>query len=115
MPYFEFNQNNSGGSFGPPAINVIIEATDAEQANEIAENEGIYFDGCANDRDCPCCGDRWYPKNPAYDKGDAVPSHYSTDLVEVLGKGPKYAAWGDEDTPEFLVIHADGTREKFTY
>jgi hypothetical protein len=62
--FFEFDQNNSGGSFhidderglGP---RVWIEALDANDANARAEHLGIYFDGCSNGRDCPCCGDRW--------------------------------------------------------
>ena len=39
---------------------VLIEAEDANQANDIAERVGIYFDGCSEGRDCHCCGDRWY-------------------------------------------------------
>lgn len=62
--FFTFCQNNSGGSF---IINdnvsefVIIEAIDSTHANSIAENIGIYFNGCDTGDDCPCCGDRWYP------------------------------------------------------
>lgn len=59
-----FNQNNSFGHF---VINdtlcpkVYITAKNAEEANKKAESIGIYFNGVANDIDCPCCGDRWYP------------------------------------------------------
>jgi len=71
--FFEFRQNNSGGSFyindgrgiGP---RVWIEAEDANHANEIAERLGIYFDGVNDGMDCGCCGDRWYPAD-----GDGVP------------------------------------------
>jgi hypothetical protein len=64
--WYEFHQNNSGGSFyidgykgiGP---NVWIEADSEEAANDIAEGIGIYFDGVEKERDCSCCGDRWYP------------------------------------------------------
>lgn len=63
--WFVFNQNNSGGRFhindaegiGP---RVWVQATNPKQANDVAERIGIYFDGCEEDRDCPCCGDRWY-------------------------------------------------------
>ena len=63
--YYHFNQNNSGGSFvindTGLSDNVIIEAENANEANKIAENIGIYFNGCYKGFDCDCCGDRWYP------------------------------------------------------
>jgi hypothetical protein len=37
-----------------------IEAESAEHADEKAAEIGIYFNGCDDGRDCPCCGDRWY-------------------------------------------------------
>jgi len=57
--FFTFRQNNSGGFFTGPAINVIVEADDHEQANNIAEENGVYFRGCSTGQDCNCCGDRW--------------------------------------------------------
>lgn len=64
MAFFEFHQNNSGGSFDHDAKRgighlVVVEADDALHANYRAERAGIYFDGCATGGDCPCCGDRW--------------------------------------------------------
>lgn len=46
MPWFEYSQNNSGGSFvhDPQRI-------------------GLYFDGVHNGPDCHCCGDRWSAKS----------------------------------------------------
>lgn len=64
--FYNFSQNNSGGSFtvnDKLCNNVVIEATSAEEANDIAENLGIYFNGCNTGNDCSCCGDRWYPRN----------------------------------------------------
>jgi len=60
--FYEFDQNNSGGSFdvdNEVCHRVVIEATSPEKANEKAQSLGIYFDGCAEGLDCPCCGDRW--------------------------------------------------------
>ena len=60
--FFTFHQNNSGGDFivdGDVSYYVVVEAHNAEEANERAEKIGIYFDGCADGTDCPCCGDRW--------------------------------------------------------
>jgi len=36
MTYYMFRQNNSGGSFRTPAINVIVEASSKDEANYIA-------------------------------------------------------------------------------
>jgi len=63
--WYEFHQNNSGGVFvtddnkgiGP---NVWVEADSTEDANDIAEGMGIYFNGVELGMDCPCCGDRWW-------------------------------------------------------
>ena len=61
MPLFQFRQNNSGGQFMGPKF-VVVKADDADQANQIAQDQGpVYFDGVADGRDCDCCGDRWYP------------------------------------------------------
>lgn len=60
--FYEFRQNNSGGWFQSDkkvAHFIIIEANDHNHANEIAQTIGIYFDGCRDEIDCDCCGDRW--------------------------------------------------------
>lgn len=57
--FWEFRQNNSGGSFvinDNVTVHVIIEATSATDANSRAEDVGVYFGGYG---DCSCCGDRW--------------------------------------------------------
>jgi hypothetical protein len=63
MPFYTFYQNNSGGNFtvnNTVAEYVIIEAEDSNDANNKAEEIGIYFDGVIAEIDCDCCGDRWY-------------------------------------------------------
>ena len=61
MALFQFRQNNSGGRWMGPKF-VVVKADDADQANQIAQDQGpVYFDGVADGRDCDCCGDRWYP------------------------------------------------------
>jgi len=60
---YQFTQNNSGGCFDTDdkvCHRVLIEALNEGHACDIAENMGIYFDGCDTGHDCPCCGDRWY-------------------------------------------------------
>lgn len=64
--FYLFHQNNSGGYFiqnDSVDIYVMIQAESAEDANNKAEEIGIYFDGVKNGNDCECCGDRWYPIN----------------------------------------------------
>lgn len=106
MPFFEFSQNNSGGGFDFDAESgishwVIVEAASARQANTIAEDIGLYFDGRG---DCPCCGDRWYR---AYDEGDSVPSVYGEPYDQIkFGPFPLQTKW--IDGPEGYIHYADG-------
>ena len=73
--FYEFHQNNSGGSFdiddkagiGP---RVWVEATSADHADSRARELGIYFDGVSQGMDCGCCGDRWHQ---AWGEGKAAP------------------------------------------
>lgn len=63
---YEFDQNNTGGSFDVDdklCHRVYIEANDIEEAVSIAEGMGVYFNGCEEGLDCSCCGDRWYYPN----------------------------------------------------
>jgi hypothetical protein len=81
--FYEFSQNNSGGTF---VVNdkldemVIIEAESPVEANRRAELIGVYFDG---DGDCRCCGNRWSSVWED-EKGTEVPSYYDEpiDLTE---------------------------------
>lgn len=61
MPFYAFDQNNSGGGYDHDARKgigqvVVIEAEDSEEAIYKAEEIGLYFDGRG---DCSCCGNRW--------------------------------------------------------
>ena len=61
--FYNFLQNNSGGSFivdDKVCHRLFIEAKNPKEANLIAETLGVYFDGCRDGIDCDCCGDRWY-------------------------------------------------------
>ena len=72
--FFQYRQNNSFGTWEGPQ-NIIVEADSPGEADELAVAHGIvYFDGCANDVDCSCCGDRW--SRSWEDAGDDVPSIY---------------------------------------
>lgn len=64
MKFYNFDQNNSGGSFvhqpeSGIGYNVCIEAESMQEAIDKAESIGLYFNGCEYGQDCSCCGDRW--------------------------------------------------------
>lgn len=116
MPYFHFNQNNSGGRFDFSESegithHVVIEARDANDANVTAITKGLYFDGCSNGQDCSCCGDRWYRVGEwGEEKGDAEPTVYGEPVSSYrasFGRG-----WMPEGR-EIAVHHADGRIEWF--
>ena len=70
--YFTFRQNNSHGSYYGPKF-VIVNAPNAEAANEFAEKHtDVYFD-YEYESDCECCGMRWYPQYSEFE-GDESPS-----------------------------------------
>ena len=52
-----------------------VEADNADEANDIAEEHGVYFDD-DYDIDCECCGARWYP----------VSEYDATEQPEVYGE-----------------------------
>ena len=60
--WYEFTQNNSGGSFvvdDKVCHRIYIEADNFGKAVSIAESLGCYWNGVEKGIDCPCCGDRW--------------------------------------------------------
>lgn len=74
--FYEFRQNNSGGSLVDNLLAVIVEADSAAEANSIAEDRTpVYFNGCDEGMDCPCCGDRWY--ECWENDGTELPAQYS--------------------------------------
>lgn len=99
--FFTFSQNNSGGNFTVPAITVVVEASSAELANAMVgplTGGAVYFNGVNNDRDCSCCGDRWYE---TYGHGSEEP--------EDLGSYEPYKSWAKAaGIPLRIVYYADG-------
>lgn len=118
MPFYDFRQNNSGGSWDYSdrgiSVNVIIEADSVDEANTKAENLGLYFDGAG---DCNCCGNRW---DEFWGDPKDVPSIYT----EEVKPGDKYPAkdtemgrfghkWMEEGKPEGFIHYKDGRVEGF--
>lgn len=108
--YYEFTQNNSGGRWKTDentAEAVIIAARSVKEANRLAEDVGIYFNGCAKGYDCDCCGDRWHEISTWSEKGTSEPTIY--------GQKPKtYLAKDAYGSRAIVIHHADGSRETFT-
>ncbi len=108
--FYHFSQNNSGGKFTFDAKrgitnHVVIEAKDADHANERAESIGLYFDGCATGPDCSCCGDRW---DPASGRGDKTAKVYGGSVKKNM---PMSMLWM-EPNPE-VVVHR--LKKKFEF
>src|SRR5690606_30959326 len=100
MSFFTFGQNNSGGRSLEPAITVVIEADNAREAKDIAEAEGLYFNGVEDERDCYCCGDRW--DEPWDDEADEVPSLYGKPITDDMDCG---SIVGTDGLPSLLIVY----------
>lgn len=83
--FYTYKQNNSGGQWvGPYAV--VIEAKDTNEADALAESKaGVYFEGCADGRDCECCGDRWSRMMYYEDPSEAPALYGETDTSKWEG------------------------------
>jgi hypothetical protein len=113
LKWYEFSQNNSGGSF---VVNenlshrVYIQALDTASAISKAEDMGIYFNGCEDGRDRSCCGDRWHEPY-----GEVkFPLEYGNDLIfKNIEEYAQYLA--DEygwTRPDIYLHYANGDKKK---
>lgn len=103
--FYEFDQNNPGGYFDTSMPRFLwVEASSAEEACEIAEKHGVYFDGVDKGIDCECCGDRWYRTRPRPKTREEV-----DELIEVR-TGPDAFRWDDwpSQEAEFKIIEKKG-------
>ncbi len=98
--FYTFHQNNSGGSFTEPAIKLIVEASNADEAANIAIDNGVYFNGVDFGSDCPCCGDRWtdYP-----DESDEPEIYGLTPEEYVRSSLDKW--YSSQEIPVFKIIY----------
>lgn len=116
--FYEFSQNNTGGSFvtnDTLCHRLMIEADSVESANKKAESLGCYWDGCSFGQDCSCCGDRWYQASE-YDKLD-FPKEYTKDLtfLDIESYAQHLADKYGWTTPDARIFYADGNiKEIFT-
>ena len=107
MLFYEFDQNNTGGTWVADedlGYKVFIEAEESSGAIDKALDIGIYFDGCRVGNDCPCCGDRWHEP---YGAGEEAPTYYGEPLPRTESNG--FGFWG----LPIVVHYADGTRKYY--
>ncbi len=111
--FYEFTQNNSGGSFDVDdklCHRLFIEELSEGAAIAKAKDMGVYFDGCDSGIDCDCCGDRWYepsqvvfPKKWSSKISFASIGEYAQHLADNYG-------W---TSPDVRVFCLDGTVDEF--
>jgi hypothetical protein len=114
MSFYEFDQNNTGGSFEITEKlkhTVIIESDTAKEANKAAKKLGIYFDGCYKGKDCACCGDRW---DIATDKIE-LPCDWSNNGKQVTKTVEEYAQKNSNLMMKYITIihYKDGSTKIF--
>jgi len=120
--WYEYRQNNSGGSFvenDSVAHYVLVQATSTADADNKAESVGIYFDGCHKGYDCTCCGDRWYSADRPLDKFRVYTwgkGRYDTDYDKVEDYAQALTdddSFAKEGKSVVVVYFADGTKQVF--
>jgi hypothetical protein len=113
--FYNFDQNNSGGSFvvdNDLCHRLYIEADSADEATAIAESMGVYFDGCESGMDCECCGDRWY-RLWTHD-GITFPYKFGNATFDTIEDYVQHIVdnWG-WTAPDARIFYKDGTRKEF--
>ena len=120
--WYEFRQNNSGGSFhinDAVSVLVLIQAASAREANTKAQDIGIYFNGCRDGRDCDCCGDRWYEADDAmssfttYNWRNRFDPTEHANVREFAQAHADADMWAKDGKPSVILYYADGTVERF--
>jgi hypothetical protein len=93
LKFYEYSQNNTGGSFitdDKLCHRLYIEANNSAEADSIAEDLGCYWNGVDEGSDCQCCGDRWSGAYSAIDLTSMTREKDSSYPVEL---------WVDRKTP----------------
>lgn len=110
--FYEITQNNSGGSFDVDdklCHRLFIEASSPHEAANKAEELGCYWDGCANNMDCSCCGDRWH-KPTKHNKVEFPVKWAENNTFHTIEEYAQYLAnkygW---TKPDCRIFYKDGT------
>jgi len=111
--FYEFSQNNSGGSFDVDnnvCHRLFIEAETSKQAKNKAKELGVYFNGCDKGIDCNCCGDRWYKVDES-DKIDlmSISKSYGIEFKDVKDYAQYLANKYGATTPDSRIFYVDNS------
>ena len=102
---YMWRQNNSGGFFTLPALNILVEADSLCKARNTARDTwGIWFN---DPDDCTCCGYRWADYGE-----DEVPVEESLkEVIAQLESGGRLelteTTWKGEPLPLYAVIRKE--------
>ena len=124
LKWFEYSQNNSGGSFHKDddvSITVLVQATSSAKADRDAvEKAGVYFNGCASGADCSCCGDRWHEawddagmesfKTHHWVTGVGYETNTYNTIEEWAEAQAKIESWSKTGESAVILYYADGTK-----
>lgn len=122
LRWYEYCQNNSGGSFvmnDAVSVYVLVQASNQDEADKVAKSNGIYFNAVHKGYDCDCCGDRWYEGEEldafrTYQwNGSGSTKHEFTDVRDYAQNQSNIGDWNKEGKPYVIVYYADGTKELF--
>jgi hypothetical protein len=103
--FYELDQNNSGGSFVVDenlCHRLVIEADNEEEAINIAERLGCYWNGCDEGIDCDCCGDRWSTYT------------HEIDIEKIKEKGYNVGVYDFMNNPEEQWVEKYGKYPRLT-
>lgn len=111
--WYEFNQNNSGGSFienDKVTHRIFIQAMSLKDAVSKSEELGVYFNGCDSGIDCPCCGDRWSEPNALEFPVDWGKGSVFNNIEEYSEYMAKNYGWFEMKNDSYLY-YLDGTKK----
>ncbi len=114
--FYEFDQNNSGGSFivdDNVCHRLFIEANSEEEAIAKAEDLGCYWNGVTDGIDCPCCGDRWTPYADEINLLEFATNGYSVSASSE-DRDSAIAEW-NKRYGKFQVVSAPALENKIFY
>ncbi len=112
--FYTYEQNKRGVSIVNEHIKhyVIIEAASAKEADEKAENVGIYFDGVDKEIDYPWRGDRWSrAEDPSFgSKGTKKPEIYGRSIIRFFSERIN----NNDLSEDVIIYHKNGKVESFS-
>lgn len=103
MKYYVITQTNVGGIFINPARNIIVEAENADEANELV----VQYE--RPDLDCECCmGNRWEYVSDEDDRDMIDEDHLNKILLGVVMDNNYILPKVPSEINDYRIIYANG-------